>query len=102
MIMHILRMYNSKHSRIWDESLSYVQHKYNISLHSSTSHDPFQVGLGFQPLCPINVATPFVTTQAYLTHVQSKDDRVKKFIECIQHTRQLVHDGLDRANTKYK
>jgi hypothetical protein len=52
-------MYNSKHPRTWDESLPYVQHNYNQALHSSTSHNPFQVGLGFQPLCPIDVAMPF-------------------------------------------
>jgi hypothetical protein len=29
MIVHILRMYNSKNPRTWDESLPYVQHSYN-------------------------------------------------------------------------
>jgi hypothetical protein len=29
MIVHILRMYNSKHPFTWDESLHYVQHSYN-------------------------------------------------------------------------
>jgi hypothetical protein len=29
MVVHILCMYNSKHPRTWDESLSYVQHSYN-------------------------------------------------------------------------
>ena len=33
-----------------DESLSYVQHSYNKSLHSSTDHSPFQVGLGIPNL----------------------------------------------------
>ena len=38
MIEHILRMYNSKNPHTWDESLPYVQHSYNWSLHSSISH----------------------------------------------------------------
>jgi hypothetical protein len=63
-IVHILRMYNSKHPHRWDESLPYVQHSYNRALHSSTDHNPFQVGLGFHPLCPIDVAIPFATTHA--------------------------------------
>lgn len=29
MIVHIFRMYNSKHPRKWDVSLSYVQNSYN-------------------------------------------------------------------------
>jgi hypothetical protein len=102
MIVHILCMYNSKHPRTWDESLPYVQHSYNRALHSSTSHNPFQVGLGFQPLCPIDVAMPFAATQADSTHVQSEADKENNFIEHIQHIHQQVHDILDRANAKYK
>jgi hypothetical protein len=39
MIVHILRMYNSKNPLTWDESLPYVQNIYKISLHSSIGHD---------------------------------------------------------------
>jgi hypothetical protein len=59
MIVHILRMYNSKHPRTWDESLPYIYYNYNMALHSSNDHNPFQVGLGFKPLGPIDVALPF-------------------------------------------
>jgi hypothetical protein len=62
MIVHILRMYNSKHPRTWDESLPYVQHSYDRALHSSTVHSTFQVGLGLQPLRHIDVALPLATT----------------------------------------
>jgi hypothetical protein len=90
MIVHILHMYNSKHPRTWDESLPYVQHSYNRALHSSTSHNHFQVGLGFQPLCPIDVAMPFVATQEDSAHVQSEADKANKFIDHIQHICQQV------------
>ena len=95
-------MYNSKHPHTWDESLPYVQHSYNWTLHSSTGHNPFQVGLGFQPLCPIDVAIPFVATQADSTHVQFQYAKVNNFIECIQHIFQHVHDILDRSKSNYK
>ena len=85
MIVHILRMYNSKHPPTWDESLPYVQHSYNRALHSSTGHNPFQVGLGIQPLCPIGVAIPFVSTQEYLDHDESEVDKENNFIQYIQH-----------------
>ena len=62
MIIHIIGMYNSNNPRTWYESLPYVQHSYNRDLHNSTSHNPFQVGFGFQPLCPIDVAMPFAAT----------------------------------------
>ncbi len=72
MIVHIILMYNLKHPRTWDESLPCAQNSYNKALHSSTGHSPFQVGLGFQPLCPIDVAIPFAATQVDSTHIQSE------------------------------
>jgi hypothetical protein len=88
MIVHILRMYNSKNPCTWDKSLPYVQHSYNRALHSSTNHNPFQVGLGFQPLYPIDIAMPFVATHEDSTHVQYEVDKKNNFIEHIQHIRQ--------------
>ena len=102
MIVHILRMYNSKHPRTWDESLPYVQHSYNRALHSSTGHNPFQVGWGFQPLCPIDVAMPFAPNHVDSAHVQSEIDKANNFIEHIQHICQQVHDILEKSNAKYK
>jgi hypothetical protein len=83
MIVHIPRMYNSKHPRTWDESLPYVQHSYNRALHSSIGHSPFKVVLGFQPLGPIDVALPLATTHAKYSHVQSEVEKTTKFIEQI-------------------
>jgi hypothetical protein len=88
MIVHILRMYNSKHPRTWDESLPYVQHSYNRALHSSIDHNPFQVGLGFQPLGPIDVALPLAVTSTYSSLAPTKADKATRFIERIQHIRQ--------------
>jgi hypothetical protein len=88
MIMQILHMYNSKHMRTGDESLPYFQHKYNVALHSSTNHSPFQVGLEFQPLGPIDVALTLETTQVESSHVHSKADKATIFIEMIQHIHQ--------------
>jgi len=61
-IVHILHMYNCKNMSTWDESLPYIQHNYNIVIHSSTEHNPFQVGLRFQPMGPMDVALPLAST----------------------------------------
>jgi hypothetical protein len=75
MIMHILCMYNSKNPCTWDESLPYVHHIYNRSIHSSTGHNPFQVGLGFQPLGPMDVALPLAATQEDSSHAPTGADK---------------------------
>jgi ribosomal protein L21E len=102
MIVHILLMYNSKHPHTWDESLPYVQHSYNQALYSSTSHNPFQVGLGFQPLGPIHVALPLAVTSTDSSPAPTKDDKATWFIERIQHIHQQVRDILQKSNDNYK
>jgi hypothetical protein len=73
-----------------------------MALHSSTDNSPFQVGLGFQPLGPIDVAIPLATTQEEFSHVHSEVDKSTRFIEQIQHIRQQVRDILQKSNAKYK
>jgi hypothetical protein len=88
MIVHILRMYNSNHPRTWDEILPYVQHSYNRDLHISTDHNPFQVGLGFQPLGPIDVALPLAVF---------KD----KFVSADTDQSPQIHLDLEQTVTEY-
>ena len=102
MVVHILQMYNSQHPHTWDDSLPYVQHSYNRAIHNSTRHNPFQVGLGFQPLGPIDAALPFASTQADSSHQHTEVDEATRFIEWIQHIQEQVHDILQKANAKYK
>jgi hypothetical protein len=102
MIVHILRMYNSNHPHTWNESLPYVQHSYNRALHSSTDHSPFQVGLGFQPLGPIDVALPLAVTSTDSSPAPTEVDKATRFIERIQHICQQVQDILQKSNDKYK
>jgi hypothetical protein len=102
MIVHILCIYNSKNPRTWDKSLPYVQQSYNRALHSSTSHSPFQVGLGFQPLGPIDVVLPLATAQTKSSPDHSTIEKSTTFIERIQHICQQVQEILQKSNAKYK
>jgi hypothetical protein len=81
MIMHILCMYNSKYPYTWDESIPYVQHNYKKSIHISVDHNPFQVGLGFQPLDPMDVELPLTTTQEDSLHAPNVADKATWFIK---------------------
>jgi hypothetical protein len=40
-VVHLLRAYCSKHPKLWDEHLHYVQHAYNRAKHSSTQTSPW-------------------------------------------------------------
>jgi hypothetical protein len=90
MIVHIMCIYNSKHSRTWDKSIPYVHHSYNQALHSSTDHNPFQVGLGFQPLVPIDVSLTIAVTLIDSSPAPTEADKANQFIGRIYHIHQLV------------
>jgi hypothetical protein len=102
MIVHIMHMYNSKNPLTSNESLPYVYHSYNRSLHSSTDHIPFQVLLGLQPLGSMDVALPLAPTLTDSSPAPTEDDKASRFIEQIQHIRQQVQDSLHKSNSKYK
>jgi hypothetical protein len=89
MIVHILRRYESKNPHTWDEILPYVHHSYN-RLHSSIEHSPFQVGLAFQPLGPIDVALPLVVTSSESSPAPNEAEKSTQFIEKIQDIYQQV------------
>jgi hypothetical protein len=60
------------------------------------------VGLGFQPLRPIDVALPLAVTLTDSSPAPTKTDKATRFIEQIQHIRQQVQDILQKSNDKYK
>ena len=78
-------MYSIVHDcRQWKH---YILGKETI-IHGSTNHNLFQVGLRFQPLCPIDIAMPFAATRLDSAHVQYDVSKVNNFIERIQHIHQ--------------
>jgi hypothetical protein len=60
------------------------------------------MGLGFQPLGPIDITLPLASTQVESSHAQYEADKSTKFIERIHHIRQQVHDILEKSNANYK
>lgn len=86
----------------WDERFPYVQHTYNRDLHNLTICQTFKVGLGFQPLFPIDLTIPLVVIQETSNDVQSNVNKDNIFIECIPQLCQKFHEILDGENFKYK
>ena len=60
------------------------------------------MGLGFQPLGPIDVALPLAVTSTDSSPAPTEADKATRFIERIQHIRQQVQDILQKSNDKYK
>ena len=52
-VVHLLRGYFSKHPKLWDDQLHYIQHAYNRAKHSSTQTSPFEVCFGYFPKSPL-------------------------------------------------
>jgi hypothetical protein len=47
--VHILRGYNQKHPKNWDENMIYIKQYYNRSIHISTGKSPFETCFGYFP-----------------------------------------------------
>jgi hypothetical protein len=60
------------------------------------------VGLGFQPLGPIDVALPLAVTSTDSYPAPTEAEKATQFIEWIQHIFQQVQDILQKSNDKYK
>jgi hypothetical protein len=97
-VVHLLRAYCSKHPKLWDEHLHYVQHAYNRAKHSSTQTSPFEACFGYFPKSPLD----FIFGKDIVVDGQYDIDRAEKFIEQIQSIHQVVQEQLEKSQAKYK
>ena len=79
-VINLLRIYCSKHPKLWDEQLHYIQHAYNWEKHSSTNTSPFEVCFGYFPRSPLD----FIFDKYVAIDGHSDIDKARKFIEKIQ------------------
>ena len=78
-MIQFLRGYCSKHPKLWDEHLCYVQHAYNRAKNLSTQRS-FETSFGFIPRPPLD----FVFSKDITVDEHSDGDKATKFIEQIQ------------------
>ena len=97
-VIQLLRGYCSKHHKLWDEHLRYVQHAYNQAKHSSIQRSPFETYYGFTPRSPLD----FVFGKEIAVDGHSDVDKVAKFIEQIQEIHKAVQEQLEKSQAKYK
>jgi hypothetical protein len=87
-VVHLLCGYCSKHPKLWDEHLHYIQHAYNRAKHSSTQTSPFEACFGYLPKSHLD----FIFGKDITIDGQYDIDRVEKFIEQIQSIHQMVQE----------
>jgi hypothetical protein len=46
-LVQLLRGYNHKYPKIWDENMMYIQHSYNRVVNTSTSKSSFEIFFGY-------------------------------------------------------
>jgi hypothetical protein len=97
-VVHLLHAYCSKHPKLWDEHLHYIQHAYNRAKHSSTQTSPFEACFGYLPKSPLD----FIFGKDIAVDGQYDIDRAEKFIEQIQSIHQVVQEQLEKSQAKYK
>jgi hypothetical protein len=95
--VYLLRGYCSKHLKLWDENLHYIQHAYNRAKHSSTQTFPFEACFGYLPKSPLD----FIFGKDIAIDGQYDNDRVENFIEQIQSIHQMVQEQLEKSQAKY-
>ena len=79
-VIQLLRGYCSKHPKLWDEHLCYVQHAYNRAKHSSIQRSHFETCFGFTPGSPLD----FVFGKGTMVDTQSDVGKAARFNKQIQ------------------
>jgi hypothetical protein len=78
-----LRGYNNKHPKTWDEQLVYIQHSYNIAIHSSTIKSHFEICFGYLPHSPFDTGYGKHKDEAI---IQGDEYKASAFMENIRQT----------------
>jgi abortive infection bacteriophage resistance protein len=86
-VVQLLRGYCSKHPKLWDEQLQYIQHAYNHAVHSSTKRSPFETCFGYLPKTPMDFS---FGKDAVDGHHDA--DKYLKFIQRIQAVQQAIQE----------
>ena len=97
-VIHLLRGYCSKHSKLWDEQLHSIQHAYNREKCSSTNTSPFEACFGYFPRSPLE----FLFEKYVAIYGHSDIDKARKFIEKIQLVHHIVQEQLEKSQSNYK
>ena len=79
---NLLRSFVGKNIRQWDLLLALAEFAYNQSPNQTTSHSPFEVVYGLNPIGPLELA-PFLVTKHFSGDAEERAKEIKKLYEQI-------------------
>ncbi|KAJ6990294.1 hypothetical protein NC653_018750 [Populus alba x Populus x berolinensis] len=100
-IVHLLRGYNARHPKTWDESIPFLQFAINHTLHSSTNKSLSEVCSGFSPQSPFDLEFTIEST-SQLEKGEGDRIRAQRFVDQIRKIHHKVEQQLQKAQQKYK
>lgn len=87
-VVHLLRGYCGKHTKMWDEQFPYVQYAYNCGIHSSTLKTLFEIRLVYLPRSPLD----FSLGEKSEDIGKDDADKARNFIQRIQQIHKVVQE----------
>jgi uncharacterized protein YlzI (FlbEa/FlbD family) len=98
--VQLLRGYNQKHSKKWDENLIYIQHSYNKEIHTSTSKPPFAICFECFPPSPLDVV--YGKKGVVREDIIGEALKVDKCVDKIRHIHLQLHVTLNKSQEIYR
>ena len=99
-MVHLLRGYNAKHPKTWDESLPYLQFAFNRVVHSFSGTSPFEACYGYLPPSPFDMV--FTVGTDHHGKVATERLNAQKFLEKISKIHATVEAQLQKSQARYK
>jgi hypothetical protein len=98
-LVQLLSCYNQKHLETWDENLIYIQHSYNITVHTSIGKSPFETFFGYFPPSPLDVVYQRRGVREDLIGDALKEEKI---VEKIKKIHLQVQETLKKSRENYK
>jgi hypothetical protein len=75
--VHLLKEFNRRNHKTWDESLPYIQRCYNQAMHSSNSKSPFEMCLDILPRTPFEISFAQTIGEKLMEHNDNQDKAIR-------------------------
>ena len=97
----LLRAFIKPHAKIWDLLLPLIEFAYNKALSKATSHFPFKMVYGIDPLSPIDL-TPQPLDQKPSANAGARVEEIQKLHELVKARIEKTNASDEAQANKYR